>query len=52
MPAGVPLTEEYVLAGTTYQVFERGQLAWDGKTVRNAAGDGQFIRPHKAGELS
>jgi lipoprotein-anchoring transpeptidase ErfK/SrfK len=25
---GNPLTEEYVLAGTTYQVFERGQLAW------------------------
>lgn len=32
--------------------YVRGQLAWDGKTVRNAAGDGQFIRPHKAGELS
>lgn len=25
---GNPLTEEYVLAGVTYQVFERGQLAW------------------------
>ena len=25
---GNPLTEEYVLAGTTYQVFERGQLRW------------------------
>jgi hypothetical protein len=25
---GNPLTEEYVLKGTTYQVFERGQLAW------------------------
>lgn len=25
---GNPLTEEYQLAGTTYQVFERGQLAW------------------------
>ena len=25
---GNPLTEEYVLDGTTYQVFERGQLAW------------------------
>jgi len=32
--------------------YVRGQLAWDGKAVRNAAGDGQFIRPHKAGELS
>ena len=26
---GNPLTEEYVLKGTTYQVFERGQLAWE-----------------------
>lgn len=25
---GNPLTEEYVLRGITYQVFERGQLAW------------------------
>jgi len=25
---GNPLTEEYTLAGVTYQVFERGQLAW------------------------
>lgn len=25
---GNPMTEEYVLNGTTYQVFERGQLAW------------------------
>ena len=25
---GNPLTEEYVLDGITYQVFERGQLAW------------------------
>lgn len=25
---GNPLTEEYQLAGVTYQVFERGQLAW------------------------
>jgi lipoprotein-anchoring transpeptidase ErfK/SrfK len=25
---GNPLTQEYVLKGTTYQVFERGQLAW------------------------
>lgn len=25
---GNPLTEEYRLNGTTYQVFERGQLAW------------------------
>jgi lipoprotein-anchoring transpeptidase ErfK/SrfK len=25
---GNPLTEEYTLKGTTYQVFERGQLAW------------------------
>jgi lipoprotein-anchoring transpeptidase ErfK/SrfK len=25
---GNPLTEEYVLDGNTYQVFERGQLAW------------------------
>jgi len=25
---GNPLTEEYVQDGTTYQVFERGQLAW------------------------
>ena len=29
---GNPLTEEYVRNGVTYQVFERGQLAWqDGK---------------------
>ena len=26
---GNPLTQEYVLKGTTYQVFERGQLAWE-----------------------
>ena len=25
---GNPLSEEYVLSGVTYQVFERGQLAW------------------------
>jgi hypothetical protein len=25
---GNPLTEEYTLKGVTYQVFERGQLAW------------------------
>jgi len=25
---GNPLTEEYVIDGTTYQVFERGQLSW------------------------
>lgn len=25
---GNPITEEYVLDGVTYQVFERGQLAW------------------------
>ena len=25
---GNPLTQEYILKGTTYQVFERGQLAW------------------------
>jgi hypothetical protein len=25
---GNPLTEEYTLDGTTYQVFERGQMAW------------------------
>jgi hypothetical protein len=25
---GNPLTEEYTLDGTTYQVFERGQLTW------------------------
>ncbi|MDQ3541206.1 MAG: L,D-transpeptidase [Chloroflexota bacterium] len=25
---GNPLTEEYILNGVTYQVFERGQLAW------------------------
>jgi hypothetical protein len=25
---GNPLTEEYIVDGTTYQVFERGQLAW------------------------
>jgi hypothetical protein len=29
---GNPLTEEYVLKGTTYQVFERGQLAWTAET--------------------
>ncbi|MGH2532283.1 MAG: L,D-transpeptidase [Thermomicrobiales bacterium] len=26
---GHPLTEEYTLDGVTYQVFERGQLAWE-----------------------
>lgn len=26
---GYPLTEEYELHGRTYQVFERGQLAWE-----------------------
>jgi lipoprotein-anchoring transpeptidase ErfK/SrfK len=26
---GNPLTQEYILKGTTYQVFERGQLAWE-----------------------
>ena len=26
---GFPLTEEYVLGGTYYQIFERGQLAWE-----------------------
>ena len=26
---GYPLTEEYTLHGTTYQVFERGQMAWE-----------------------
>jgi hypothetical protein len=25
---GNPLTEEYVLSGVTYQIFERGELAW------------------------
>ena len=25
---GNPITEEYIVDGTTYQVFERGQLAW------------------------
>lgn len=28
---GNPLTEEYELGGKTYQIFERGQLAWDHK---------------------
>ncbi|CAA9562989.1 MAG: hypothetical protein AVDCRST_MAG73-3900 [uncultured Thermomicrobiales bacterium] len=32
---GNPLTEEYVLAGISYQTFERGQLTWrDGEAVR------------------
>ena len=26
---GNPLTEEYIVDGVTYQVFERGQLAWE-----------------------
>ncbi len=26
---GNPLTEEYIVNGTTYQVFERGQVAWE-----------------------
>src|SRR5215216_6052561 len=26
---GYPLTEEYEMGGKTYQVFERGQLAWE-----------------------
>ncbi len=26
---GNPVTEEYTIAGVTYQVFERGQLAWE-----------------------
>lgn len=31
---GNPLTEEYVLEGVTYQVFERGQLTWQpGSTI-------------------
>jgi hypothetical protein len=34
---GNPLTEEYVLDGNTYQVFERGQLAW------KAGGDVQLM---------
>jgi lipoprotein-anchoring transpeptidase ErfK/SrfK len=25
---GNPISEEYIIGGTTYQVFERGQLAW------------------------
>ena len=25
--------------------FVRGTLAWDGSTIRNAAGDGRFLRP-------
>src|SRR5581483_11701429 len=25
---GNPLTEEYIVQGVTYQVFERGQLTW------------------------
>jgi lipoprotein-anchoring transpeptidase ErfK/SrfK len=29
---GNPVTEEYVLQGRTYQVFERGQLAWTAET--------------------
>jgi lipoprotein-anchoring transpeptidase ErfK/SrfK len=29
---GNPLTEEYVVDGTTYQVFERGQVAWENGT--------------------
>lgn len=35
---GHPLTEEYVLNGVTYQVFERGQLAW-------TSGEGPWIVP-------
>lgn len=26
---GNPITEEYTIDGTTYQIFERGQLAWE-----------------------
>jgi hypothetical protein len=26
---GYPLTEEYIVQGITYQVFERGQMAWE-----------------------
>ena len=26
---GNPVTEEYTIDGTTYQIFERGQLAWE-----------------------
>jgi hypothetical protein len=29
---GNPLTEEYIIDGVTYQVFERGQLAWTAAT--------------------
>ncbi|CAN5766998.1 L,D-transpeptidase [soil metagenome] len=29
---GFPVSEEYVHQGTTYQVFERGQLAWTAET--------------------
>ena len=32
--------------------FVRGQLAWDGKKIRNQAGDGAFIRPHKGGQAA
>ena len=32
--------------------YLRGQQAWDGRQVRNTAGSGQFIRPHKAGQAS
>jgi lipoprotein-anchoring transpeptidase ErfK/SrfK len=28
---GNPLTEEFILSGTTYQIFERGELAWQQK---------------------
>jgi len=35
---GNPLTEEYILAGVTYQVFERGQLSW-------TEGDGVLLVP-------
>lgn len=32
--------------------FLRGQLVWDGRKICNQAGDGQFIRPHRAGAVS
>ncbi|MBP6019148.1 MAG: amidohydrolase family protein [Burkholderiaceae bacterium] len=28
--------------------YVRGQLAWDGSSIRNTAGSGQFVRPHQA----
>lgn len=40
---GNPLTEQYVMAGVTYQVFERGQLAWQNGSEATMVPVGQML---------